>query len=271
VGIDRSAKPSELPGTLLGPLAGGVIADAAHNYRAVYFWSAGGVALAAVVAALFVHEEFERKPKDESAPSSWMQFREIIRHPELAPLLIVLLCANLATLALQPVVPLFIQDMVTGSRVAYLATFAGAAFAVVGIGDLVASPLLGKRSDKLGYRRVVLISLAGAGAFTIPQAFVHNIWVFLALRFGVGLFLGGIIPTANAWIGRLFVRERRGMVYGLTSSASFMGMFCGPLSGGIIAAHFGFGSVFVLTGALMLLNVALVFFVRPVDPNRSWA
>jgi DHA1 family multidrug resistance protein-like MFS transporter len=262
---------AQMAGTLLGPIAGGVIADAAHNYRAVYFWSAGGVAVAAIVAALFVHEEFERKPKDIEAPSGWSQFLEILRHPELTPLLVVLLCANLATLAVQPVIPLFIQDMVTGPAVAYLATFAGAAFAVVGIGDLVASPLLGKRSDKLGYRRVVLISLAGAGIFTIPQAFVHNIWVFMGLRFCVGLFLGGIIPTANAWIGRLFARERRGMVYGLTASASFMGMFCGPLSGGIVAAHFGFATVFVLTGALLLLNVLLVFFVRPVDPNRSWA
>jgi DHA1 family multidrug resistance protein-like MFS transporter len=262
---------AQMAGTLLGPIAGGVIADAAHNYRAVYFWSAGGVAIAAIVAAIFVREDFVRKPKDLEAPSGWSQFREIVRHPELAPLLIVLVCANLATLAVQPVIPLFIQDMVSGAAVAYLATFAGAAFAVVGIGDLIASPLLGKRSDKLGYRRVVLISLLGAGAFTVPQAFVHNIWVFMALRFGVGLFLGGIIPTANAWIGRLFPRERRGMVYGLSASASFLGMFVGPLAGGIIAARFGFGSVFVLTGALLLVNVLLVFGVRPVDPHRDWA
>ena len=260
---------AQMAGTLIGPLLGGIIADAAHNYRTVYFWSAGGVMLAAIVAGIFVHEEFEKKPRDVEAPSSWAKFREIARHPELVPLLVVLVIANLTTLALQPVVPLFVQDMMGTSP--WLATVAGASFAVVGIGDLIASPLLGKRSDKIGYRRTVVICLIGAGLFTIPQAYTHNVWVFLSLRFCVGLFLGGIIPTAQAWIGRLFTKERRGMVYGLSYSASFMGMFCGPLFGGYVASWLGFSAVFLITGGLMLANVSWVAFgIKSSDPERSW-
>jgi MFS transporter, DHA1 family, multidrug resistance protein len=113
--------------------------------------------------------------------------------------------------------------------------------------------------------------MIGAAAFTIPQAFVHNVWGFLALRFGVGLFIGGIIPTANAWIGRLFPAETRGMVYGLSYSASFAGMFIGPLFGGFLAARLGFAAVFLATGSLMLINVIWVLFrVRPADPIRDW-
>ena len=63
------------------------------------------------------------------------------------------------------------------------------------------------------------------------------------------MFLGGIVPTANAWIGRLFPAEKRGMVYGLSFSASFGGMFIGPLFGGFLAARLGFGSVFLVTAA----------------------
>lgn len=261
---------AQMVGTLIGPIIGGAIADIAHDYRAVYYWSAAGVGVAALVGAVFVHEDFKRKPKLPEAPSAWSQFREIVRHPEMVPLLVVLMFANLTTLAVQPIIPLFVQDMIGVSPL--LATFAGAAFAIVGVGDLVASPWLGKRSDRLGYRRVVLISLLGAGLFTIPQAYVHNIWGFLALRFGVGLFLGGIIPTANAWIGRLFPAERRGMVYGLSSSASFFGLFLGPLYGGIVAAHFGFEAVFVTTGAILLASVLWVMLgVRSADPQRDWA
>jgi DHA1 family multidrug resistance protein-like MFS transporter len=185
------------------------------------------------------------------------------------PLLILLAISQVTAMALSPVVPLFIQDMVGASP--YLATFAGASFAVIGIGDLIASPFLGKRSDQVGYRKIVLICLVGAAAFTIPQAFVHNVWAFLALRFGVGLFLGGIIPTANAWIGRLFPAENRGMVYGLSYSASFGGMFIGPLFGGFLAARMGFGAVFFATGGLMLINVIwLLFGVRPAEAARDW-
>jgi MFS transporter, DHA1 family, multidrug resistance protein len=258
-------------GIMIGPIFGGFIADETHDFRAVFLWSAAGVLLVAIISMFFVREEFERKAKgDEKRPSSRRQLLEIARHPELAPLLFILVLTQVTIMAVIPVVPLFIQDMVGLSP--YLATFAGAAFAVMGVGDLVASPFLGKRSDQIGYRRIVLISLVGAGAFTIPQAFTHNVWVFLALRFGVGLFLGGIIPTANAWIGRLFPAENRGMVYGLSYSASFGGMFIGPLFGGFLAARIGFGAVFLVTGGLMLANFLWVAFgVRPVDAARDWA
>ena len=39
----------------------------------------------------------------------------------------------------------------------------------------------------------------------------------------VGVFLGGVLPTANAWIGTMFPVERRGQVYGVVASATFLG------------------------------------------------
>lgn len=245
-------------GSLIGPVIGGAIADYLHDYRAVFFWTAAGTLCCALVCACFVRERnFDRPAATlRGRAPIWVQFGEIIRHPEIAPLFTVLILAQITVNSVQPVVPLFVAGLVGPS--AFLANFAGASFAVMAVGDLLASPFLGKRSDRIGYRVVLLISLAGAGLFTIPQGFVHNIWVFLALRFGVGLFLGGIIPTANAWIGRLFPIEQRGMVFGMSWSASFFGMFLGPNVGGLVAARFGIPAVFVLTGALMLANVVWV-------------
>jgi DHA1 family multidrug resistance protein-like MFS transporter len=69
----------------------------------------------------------------------------------------------------------------------------------------------------------------------------------------------------------LFPAEKRGMVYGLSYSASFGGMFIGPLFGGFLAARLGFGSVFLVTGGLMLANVFWVLFgVRPAEAARDW-
>jgi DHA1 family multidrug resistance protein-like MFS transporter len=262
---------AQMIGTLIGPLIGGALADAVHDYRVVYFATAAGTLLTGLLALFFVREHFERKPKDEQPPGKRANgMREILGHPEILPLFAILVISQLTTLAVQPVIPLFVEGLVGPSP--YIATLAGAAFAVIGIGDLIASPFLGKRSDSIGYRRVLVICLCGAGLFTIPQAFAGNVWVLLALRFGVGLFLGGIIPTTNAWIGRLFPREMHGAVYGLSYSAFFTGMFIGPLFGSTLAAWLGFGPVFLITGAMILANAAWVQFgLRTPETARDWS
>ena len=84
-----------------------------------------------------------------------------------------------------------------------LATLGGLAFSVTGLAGMMAVPLLGKRSDEIGYRRVLLICLVGATLTSLPQAFAGSYWTFVVERFGVGLFIGGILPTANALIGRM--------------------------------------------------------------------
>ena len=158
-------------------------------------------------------------------------------------------------------VTLYVQHLV-GPR-PDLATLGGIAFSVTGIADLIASPFLGRRSDVLGYRRVLLICLGGAALASAPQAFVHTYWGFVAARFALGLFVGGILPTANALVGRLAPAGDRGIVYGITASAMFLGGSLGPLSGGAIAATLGLNWVFLVTAALLLANLAWVYAKVP--------
>ena len=150
---------------------------------------------------------------------------------------------------MQPVVTLFVQQL-TGPR-PDIATLGGLAFSVTGMAGMVAVPLLGRRSDQIGYRRVLLICLLGATLTSLPQGFAISYWDFTAERFGVGLFIGGILPAANALIGRMVARSDRGLVYGMSSSAMFLGNSMGPLTGGFIAASFGLRWVFVVTASLL--------------------
>ncbi len=206
------------------------------------------------------------KPEKSGPRSSFFaNLREVATHPRLAPMFVVVMLAQVVAFGVQPVVPLFVRELV--GNPAWLATAVGLAFAVTGLADLVASPFLGKRSDRIGYRRVLLISLCGVAALTIPQAFASTIGAFIGLRFGVGLFLGGVLPTANALIGRIFPRERRGQVYGITSSATFLGMFAGPLLGGLIAARFGFEAVFLTIGGMALANLGWVALSVRTSPT----
>src|SRR5579862_8520840 len=83
-----------------------------------------------------------------------------------------------------------------------IATLAGIAFSITGLANVISAPLLGNRSDRIGYRRVLLICLLGGTLMTLPQAFTENYWVFTAERFGVGFSSAACCrPPTRWWAG----------------------------------------------------------------------
>ena len=251
----------QLVGTLVGPLVGGAVADATGSYRAPFELTSVICFMCAGVVLWLVKERFT-PPKIAMGKTSFIQsFAVLGRSPGLVPLFVVLLLAQFAVQAVQPVVTVFVEHL-AGDR-ANIATLGGIAFSITGAADLIASPFLGRRSDTLGYRRVLLISLAGAALASAPQFFVTSYWAFVAARFGLGLFVGGILPTANALVGRLAPAADRGAVYGATASAMFLGGSLGPLSGGAIAAVAGVRWVFLITATLLTVNLIWVWAKVP--------
>lgn len=251
----------QLVGSLVGPIVGGLLADLTGSYRVPFFCTSATIFVTVGLVWLIVHEEFTRPQKGSGRRSTVSGLVALVTTPALLALFFVLLMAQFGVRTVQPVITLYVKEMVGAQP--NIATLAGLAFSVTGLADVVASPFLGKRSDRIGYRRVLLISLFGATLMTLPQAFTDNYWMFTAERFGVGLFIGGLLPTANALVGRLVARSDRGAVYGMTSSAMFMGNSLGPLMGGAVAASFGLRWVFLLTAAVMAMNLVWVYYKVP--------
>jgi MFS transporter, DHA1 family, multidrug resistance protein len=259
----------QLVGSLVGPVIGGLLADITGSYR-IPFYCTSAITLASMALVWRgVRENFVRPDGRQRARSGIRGLALMIGAAGILPLFFVLFMAQFSTRAVQPVVTLFVQEIV-GMR-PDLATLGGVAFSVTGLAGMIAVPLLGRHSDEIGYRRVLLICLAGATLTSLPQAFAYSYWEFAAERFGVGLFIGGILPTANAMIGRMVARSDRGTVYGLTASATFLGNSMGPLTGGAIAASFGLRWVFLITAALLLANLVWVYFTVPeyVDDREA--
>ncbi len=251
----------QLVGSLIGPIIGGAVADMTGSYRVPFFF-AGVISLIAFLGTWrFVPEHFTPPAGRRQRHSLLAGFALLARSKGLLALIVVMLMAQFATQAVQPVVTLFVQEML-GPR-PDLATLGGLAFSVTGIAGVLAVPFLGRKSDVIGYRTVLLISLFGAALFTAPQALSLGYWAFVMERFGLGLFVGGILPAANSLIGRLTAGANRGFVYGMVSSAYFVGNTLGPLTGGMVAATIGIHFVFVVTAVLLLMNTIWVWFTVP--------
>jgi DHA1 family multidrug resistance protein-like MFS transporter len=248
----------QMIGSLVGPVVGGILADITGSYRAPFFWCAGITCAGLALVWAVVHEDFSPVKSTGKRKSLFSGFGLLTGSSALSALFLVLLMAQLSTRTIAPVVTIFVQELIGSPP--QIATLAGVAFSITGLANLLAAPFLGNRSDIIGYRKVLLICLLGATLTSAPQIFVNDYWTFVAERFAVGLFIGGILPTANALIGRSVSRENRGTIYGLTASATFLGNSLGPLSGGAIAAGFGIRWVFVVTTALLAANLAWVWW-----------
>jgi DHA1 family multidrug resistance protein-like MFS transporter len=257
----------QLVGSLVGPLIGGVLADLTGSYRIPFYCTSATILLSTGLVWFAVHEHFVAPPKARGRGSILSSLIAVATTPALLALFFVLLMAQFGVRTVQPVVTLFVQEMV-GAR-PDLATLSGIAFSVTGLANVISAPFLGNRSDVIGYRRVLLICLLGATLTTLPQAFTENYWLFTAQRFGVGLFVGGILPTANALVGRLVQRAERATVYGITASAMFLGNSLGPLTGGAVAAAFGLRWVFLVTAAMLLANLLWVYYRVPEYVDRK--
>lgn len=256
----------QLVGSLVGPLMGGALADATGSYRIPFYCTAATILLTTGFVWFGVEERFVPVAQARGGRALLSSLIALARSPGLLALFFVLLMAQFAVRTVQPVVTLFVKELL-GDR-PDLATLSGIAFSITGLANVFATPFLGNKSDKIGYRRVLLIALLGASLTTLPQAFAGSYWVFTAQRFALGLFIGGILPAANALVGRLVPREQRGTVYGITASAMFLGNSIGPLSGGAVAAAFGLRWVFLMTAAVLLANLLWVYYRVPEYVDR---
>lgn len=241
-----------IAGTILGPFIGGLLADAV-GYRPI-FYITGGLLFAASLLALFVvREKFDRAKAAARVQASVMEgFKRISRIPQLMALFGVTFLIQFANMSPMTLIPLYVQELHRSTEnLAFLAGFVGS---VTGLSNMVASPLLGRLSDRIGSERILAVSLFGAALAFIPQAMASTVWQLLLARFGLGMFLGGLIPAVNALIRKYTPDGMESRAYSFNSSTLSLGNMVGPITGGALSGWIGIQGLFVLSAVMMLLN-----------------
>lgn len=148
-------------------------------------------------------------------------------------------------------------------------TDAGARTAGFAMAAVVARPIGGIVSDRVGPKLVVLISLIGTGALAAveilqPPAELPAGASFVALAFFLGIGTGGVF----AWVARSAPAEQVGTVTGIVGAAGGLGGYFPPLVMGATydatANTYTVGLILlVLTCALTALYTAWRLHVRP--------
>ncbi|MHB1611323.1 MAG: MDR family MFS transporter [Sulfobacillus sp.] len=150
------------------------------------------------------------------------------------------------------------------SMVGVVMTFYGAA-------QVLAVLVGGVWSDKLGRRRVMLVSLASGAAFTFLMGFpVHSLWLVIFLS-GMGFTVPLFQPASMAAVGDMVPADRLSYAYGLMRMASNAGIIIGPMLGGFLADH-SFFWIFALDALSMVGFLAVIWsFIPETRPETSTA
>ena len=248
---------ANLAGSLIGPLLGGYIADTV-GIRNDFIIVGILMGLAGVLATAFIHENYVPKPNIEKLSISKLK-EQIPEFSSIVALCVASFIYAICIMSLQPVISVYIKGIVP-SNTENLAFIAGAVFSAMGIAQLMSSSPLGKLVDKVGPRKVLVVSLIYVGLFNIPQAYVTDVYQLALIRFLQGFGLGGMLPALNTYLSSKTPREFTGQVFSYNQSCLFFGYFLGAIGGSSLMALLGFTTLFWVSGGLFILSALWISF-----------
>jgi MFS family permease len=151
----------------------------------------------------------------------------------------------LATMSIEPIITVDVAQLVHDAR--SVTIISGIVMSAAALGSILSAARIGKLADRIGHQTVLVAALAVAALLLIPQAFVTQAWQLVALRFLMGIALGGLLPCITSVIRHIVPPTAAGTFLGYSTSAQYVGQVVGPLAGGFIGGHFGMRPVFIAT------------------------
>ncbi|HEX8821852.1 MAG TPA: MFS transporter [Archangium sp.] len=157
-----------------------------------------------------------------------------------------------------PLLPFYVQSMGGSARTV------GVLLGCFSFAQLLATPLLGRRSDRHGRRHVILLSLL-ANAFAMGLFALASHLLLLPLLFASRILAGatsGNLAACQATLADISTPDTRARTMGRLGAGIGLGLVLGPMFGGLLAE----GGVWLpplAAGALALLGALGVLVAMP--------
>jgi len=253
-------------GATAGPLIGGLVLYAAGEFVTPYLL-VGALGIAALVMVLFVPE-----PRAEPTPGAmsfadrsrqfWQGLREVAATRTILAASAIEAVMYLGFGAFLGFLPLYAKA--NGLNDAEIAVVLAAELAIA----VVAKPVAGRASDRIGRVPVIVIGLALC-AVALPLIFrAEGFATLLAVAPLLGLGVAAVTPVTNALIADLAQERHLGAAMGVFGTIWDVGEAAGPILAGILIARIGYASAFdILAAATAAAALASALFVR--DPRRA--
>jgi MFS family permease len=172
---------------------------------------------------------------------------------------------SMAQSGLKLYLPFYIVD-VLGLPYAY----AGIGMTALLLGGMVASPIAGAYSDRIGRRTIISLALGASSVVIVALTFVGNGTAYVIGISLLGFSMFAIRPVIQGWMMDLVPRTMAGSAISLMFSVQAFNSAITPLIGGVLADLYGLTAVFYFLGAVLLLANVVVFLL-PKEETRAEA
>jgi len=162
-----------------------------------------------------------------------------------------------------PILPLYADEM-SAKGVSI-----GLVFAAFSVSRTLFAPVVGRLSDRIGRRRLLVIGLCGFTAVSFLYIAASTLWMLGFLRFLQGAASVMVTPIAQAYVGDITPKGREGRLMNVFYTAMFAGVGLGPLLGGWISEVWSYEAAFAAMGVLSLCALGLVVAFVPADHGEA--
>jgi len=121
--------------------------------------------------------------------------------------------------------------------------------------------ILGRYSDKIGYRKVIISSLFIFTIATILLSFAKTLTMVYLVAILIGLVLGVAQSNSRAWFTKIIPEEKRSELFGFNALASKISATIGPPLFGLISVATG-NQRLAMISIIIYFVIALILFYK---------
>lgn len=251
-------------GALLGPLAGGLLADV-YGLRMVFFITASVLFICFLLTLFCIRENFTPVAKKEMLHAK--EVLASLKSPRLVlSLFVTTMIIQVATGSIAPILTLYVREL--AGNVGNIAFISGMIASVPGVAALMSAPRLGRLGDRIGPEKILVAALLISVLLLVPMAFVQTPWQPGLLRFLLGAADGALLPAVQTLLVYNTTQQIAGRVFSYNQSFRDIGNVTGPLLGAAVSANYSFRAVFCVTAGIVLFN-AFYSWVSLQRPARQ--
>jgi MFS transporter, YNFM family, putative membrane transport protein len=163
----------------------------------------------------------------------------------------------------QPLLPLL-------ARTFHASTFeAGLTITAPTVAVAIFAPFIGRIADRLGLRRVIILSAWTLTIATALAATSHTLHQLIFWRFVQGVATPGIFASTVAYVHEVWPASHAGRATAAYMTGTILGGFTGRAVSGVVAADINWQSAFVALAILTGAVAAVLTLWLPHEPARA--